>query len=531
MTTGAISTGKGSTKTPSPGIADLVEAVARRSPRARALVVTTERIPVSYGDLIALVDDLAAQLKAAGLQPRDRIALRAGSSAEFVVGLLGASRADLVVVPLDPALPVAEQRARCAAVGARAVLVDEPRGAGNDEHAPPWWPIAVAVGSDASSPAVSLTVPAAPRSDVSVPEGLRDDDAMIMFTGGTTGAPKMVPWTRHNIAGSVAAIIGGYELGPADATVAVMPLYHGHGLLAALLGTLVSGGAVLLPARGKFSAHTFWEDIDAVAATWYTAVPTIHQILLERARTEQAGSTPALRFIRSCSAPLTAETAQALHDTFAAPVVCAFGMTESTHQVATTAIGGDGHRENPGATPGLVGRSTGPDIRIVGPDGKALPAETVGEVWLHGPTVVRGYLGDPSITAANFTQGWLHTGDLGTMSPAGDLVIRGRIKELINRGGEKISPERVEGVLATHPDVLEVGVFGMPDKLYGETVAAVVVARESAAPTADELAAFCRDRLAPFEVPGDFQQADELPHTAKGSLDRRAVAEQFGRKA
>ncbi|WP_406813229.1 FadD7 family fatty acid--CoA ligase [Mycobacterium sp. M23085] len=532
MTSDAITTYEGATGSGSPGVADLVEAAARRSPEATALVVTAERIPVSYREVIRLVDDLAAQLKAGGLRPGDRVALRAGSNAEFVVGLLAGSRADLVVVPLDPALPVADQRARSAAVGARAVLVDRAVDADSDAPAPsdpPRWPIAVSVEPGGNAASVSLNVTAAPARDVSTPEGLRDDDAMIMFTGGTTGAPKMVPWTRHNIARSVAAIVAGYQLGSRDATVAVMPLYHGHGLLAALLGTLVSGGAVLLPARGKFSAHTFWDDIEAVGATWYTAVPTIHQILLERARTEQPGTTHALRFIRSCSAPLTAETAQALHDTFSAPVVCAFGMTESTHQVATTAIGGAGHSENPGASPGLVGRSTGPEIRIVGPDGRALPAETVGEVWLRGPTVVRGYLGDPSITAANFTQGWLHTGDLGTLSPAGDLIIRGRIKELINRGGEKISPERVEGVLATHPDVLEVGVFGVPDKLYGETVAAVIVARGSAAPTAQELTAFCRDRLAPFEVPAEFQRADELPHTAKGSLDRRAVAERFGR--
>ncbi|HEX5253043.1 MAG TPA: FadD7 family fatty acid--CoA ligase, partial [Mycobacterium sp.] len=517
---GSIDSGEGSTESASPRIADLVEAAARRSPEARALVVTAEHIPVDYRDLVRLVDDLAAQLNAAGLLRGDRVALRAGSNAEFVVGLLAASRADLVVVPLDPALPTAEQRARCAAVGVRAVLVDQPGDADSDTAAPdglPSWPIAVTVGSDGTAAAVSLDVTAAAPRDVSAPEGLRDDDAMIMFTGGTTGVPKMVPWTRDNVARSVAAIIAGYGLSSRDATVAVMPLYHGHGLLAALLGTLVSGGAVLLPARGKFSAHTFWDDIEAVGATWYTAVPTIHQILLERARTEQPGGTHALRFIRSCSAPLTAETAQALHETFSAPVVSAFGMTESTHQVTTTAIGGADRSENPGATPGLVGRSTGPEIRIVGPDGQALPAETVGEVWLHGPTVVRGYLGDPSITAANFTQGWLHTGDLGTLSPAGDLVIRGRIKELINRGGEKISPERVEGVLATHPDVLEVGVFGMPDKLYGETVAAVIVARGPAAPTADQLTAFCRDRLAPFEVPAEFQQAGELPHTAKGS--------------
>lgn len=507
-----------------PRIADLVETVARQSPQACALVVTAQRIPVSYRDLTRVVDDLAAQLQAGGLQAGDRVALRAGSTAEFVVGLLAASRADLVVAPLDPALPDSEQRARSEAVGARAVLVDQPQD--HVEAAPPAWRIEVSV--DDADPAVSLDVSGAPRRDVATPQGLRDDDAMIMFTGGTTGVPKMVPWTRDNIAGSVAAIVAGYALGERDSTVAVMPLYHGHGLLAALLATLASGGSVLLPAGGRFSAHTFWDDIEAVRATWYTAVPTIHQILLERARTERPAGTSALRFIRSCSAPLTAETAQALQDTFSAPVVCAFGMTEATHQVATTAAEGAGHSENPGATPGLVGRSTGPEIRIVGPDGQSLPAETVGELWLHGPTVVRGYLGDPSITDANFTRGWLHTGDLGTLSPAGDLVIRGRIKELINRGGEKISPERVEAVLASHPDVLEVAVFGRTDTLYGETVAAVIVARGSAAPAADELAAFCRDRLAPFEVPTDFQQAAELPHTAKGSLDRRAVTQRFG---
>jgi acyl-CoA synthetase (AMP-forming)/AMP-acid ligase II len=179
----------------------------------------------------------------------------------------------------------------------------------------------------------------------------------------------------------------------------------------------------------------------------------------------------------------------------------------------------------------LVGRSTGPDIRIVGPDGQPLPAERVGEVWLRGPTVVRGYLGDPAITAANFTDGWLRTGDLGSLSAVGEMTIRGRIKELINRGGEKISPEHVEGVLASHPNVSEVAVFGLPDKMYGETVAAVIVPRQSPAPTPAELAVFCRERLAAFEVPATFQEASALPHTAKGSLDRRAVADQFGRGA
>lgn len=206
-------TGGEVTASTGPRIADLVEAAARRAPQACALVVTAERVPVSYHDLTRLVDDLAAQLAAGGLVPGDRVALRAGSNAEFVVGLLAASRADLVAVPLDPALPGTEQRARSEAVGARAVLVDR---LGDDETAgatPPAWPIAVSAGPDGAAPAVTLTVSAAPQRDVSTPQGLRDDDAMIMFTGGTTGMPKMVPWTRHNIAGSVAAIVAGYALG------------------------------------------------------------------------------------------------------------------------------------------------------------------------------------------------------------------------------------------------------------------------------------------------------------------------------
>jgi len=446
--------------------------------------------------------------------------------------LLAASRAELIVVPLDPALPVTEQRTRSEAAGARVVLVDGIDHPGEEAEREPgsrWWPIAVTVGRDRGAEeganAVNLDAATPPQTGISTPEGLRRDDAMIMFTGGTTGVPKMVPWTHNNIASAVRAIVAGYGLGPQDATVAVMPLYHGHGLLAALLSTLASGGTVLLPARGRFSAHTFWDDIDAVRATWYTAVPTIHQILLERAQSDGPGKQAALRFIRSCSAPLTPETAQALQATFRAPVVCAFGMTEATHQVATTAID---QEKNPSETAGLVGRSTGPEIRIAGSQGESLPAEAVGEVWLHGSTVVRGYLGDPAITAANFTGGWLRTGDLGSLSGAGELSIRGRIKELIIRGGENVSPERVEGVLTSHPDVLEVAVFGVPHKIYGETVAAVVVPRGSASPTPDELAGFCRERLAPFEVPTSFQEARELPHTAKGSLDRRAVAQQFG---
>jgi len=493
-------------------ITDLVAATAGRHPEAHALVVTADRVPITYRDLTRLVDDLAGQLTQAGLLAGDRVGLRAPSSAEFVVGLLGALRAGLVVVPLDPALPVADQMARITAAGGRVVLVD-----GDAEKNPPHWPISVTTDSAELAAHVDTAVP--PATPTAGPDGLRPDDALIMFTGGTSGAPKMVPWTHDNVATSVGNVIAGYRLGPDDATVAVMPLFHGHGLIAALLSTLASGGTVLIPASGRFSAHTFDDDLHAAGATWFTAVPTIHQILLGRTAIEPRAP---LRFIRSCSAALNPETAEGLQKTFAAPVLSAYGMTEATHQMASTSA-------DETVTAGLVGRSTGVQVRIVGDDGRPCPPDGVGEIWVSGRTVVRGYLANPTATEQTFTDGWLHTGDLGSLSEAGELTLRGRIKELINRGGEKISPERVEGVLGSHPKVLETAVFGVPDSLYGETVGAAVVPDPSAPPTADELTEFCRERLAAFEIPARIALTDELPHTAKGSVDRRAVAEQFGK--
>jgi acyl-CoA synthetase (AMP-forming)/AMP-acid ligase II len=499
-----------------PRIADLVAATARRHPEAQALIVTADRIPITYRDLARLVDEVAGQLTDGGLMTGDRVGLRAPSSAEFVVGLLAASRAGLVVVPLDPALPEADQRVRITAAGGRVVLVGGDAG----DSTLPCWPISVTVGVDgAIAGHVDTAVAPAPAS--AGPDGLRPDDALIMFTGGTTAAPKMVPWTHDNVAASLRNVVAGYRLGPDDATVAVMPLFHGHGLIASLLSSLASGGTVLIPARGRFSAHTFDDDLRAARATWFTAVPTIHQILLGRNETEEPTEGARLRFIRSCSAALNPETAAALHEVFGASVLSAYGMTEATHQMASTS-------EDDTVTAGLVGRSSGLQVQIVGDDGQPVPPDAVGEIWVRGPTVVRGYLANPDATAQTFTDGWLHTGDLGSLSDAGDLTLRGRIKELINRGGEKISPERVEAVLASHPNVLEAAVFGVADQLYGETVGAAVVPARSAPPTAADLVEFCRNRLAAFEVPASITLTDELPHTAKGSVDRRAVAEQFG---
>lgn len=506
----------------------LLDPVAESRPDAAALVVGSECLRVTYDELAGLVAASAHRLAEAGLGAGDRVALRAGNTPEFVVGLLAAARSHLVVVPVDPALSTAETHQRIAETGARVVLVDPDRRskATDAPTSRPEWTLKVTLSPEPGGAAADLaiTTPAGPRA-ASIP-GLTPDDVLIMFTGGTTARPKMVPWTHENIAASLAGVVATYGLGPDDATVAVMPMFHGHGLIAGLLATLASGGLVLLPAQGKFSAHTFWEDAVAAGATWYTAVPTIHKILLARADSEYPGPdrAPRLRFIRSCSAPLNPVTAHALQSSFGAQVLSAYGMTETTHQATSMSPAA-------GASEGAdtVGRSSGVQIRIVGDDNRPCPVNVTGEVWLRGRTVVRGYLDNPAETARSFTDGWFHTGDLGSVDADGVLTLTGRIKELINRGGEKISPEHVEEVLGAHAGIGEAAVFGIPDPLYGERVNAAVVADPGASLDQQELHAYCKARLSAFEVPDEIAIVASLPHTAKGSIDRGALLASYGR--
>ncbi|GAA1647738.1 acyl-CoA synthetase [Mycolicibacterium murale] len=428
-----------------PGWHHLGDLLAGAPRQSTALIV--DRAPVTYGEL----DDLVGT-RARGISGRV-VPVTGGNTLEYVVTLLAAARAGAVVAPLDPALPEAERTRRLA-------LLDDPA-------------------------------------------GLRDGDAMIMLTSGTTGTPKLVPWTHQSLSAGVHAVVDSYGLTAQDATVAVMPLFHGHGLVATLLATLTSRGTVLLPAAGRFSAHTFAADMAAANATWYTAVPTIHQIVVRR-----GDPLPPLRFIRSCSAPLRPDLVSELEQRFDTQVLAAYGMTETTHQAATVRLGADAQtRRN------TVGVPSGLQVRIIN-----------GEICFRGPTVMRGYLGTEP--ADPFADGWLRTGDLGAVDPDGNLIVTGRCKNLINRGGEKISPEHVEQVLAGCPGVLQAAVVGVPDALYGEQVTAAVVITADTDP--GRIAEHCRALLAPFEIPQRFIAVPALPQTPKGDVDRATLAVMVG---
>ncbi len=352
----------------------------------------------------------------------------------------------------------------------------------------------------------------------SVPPRDPEAVALLLHTSGTTSKPKGVPIRQRNLAASARAIAATYGLSASDASHCAMPLFHVHGLVASTLATLASGGGVIAPRR--FSASAFWAECATHGATWYSAVPTIHRILLSRAEDgsdEHAGH--GLRFARSCSSALPGPLMQAFEERFGLPLVEAYGMTEAAHQMASNPLPPGERRA------GSVGRPTGTEVAILDDEWRPLPGGAVGEVCVRGPGVVDSYRANPEATAASFRDGWFRTGDSGSLSPDGYLSLAGRIKELINRGGEKISPHEIEDALLGHPEVVEAVAFAVPDDKYGEAVGAVVVTRSPVA--GDELRAHCSERLAAFKVPVRVHVLDAIPKGPTGKVQRRLLAEQL----
>jgi acyl-CoA synthetase (AMP-forming)/AMP-acid ligase II len=478
---------------------------------APAIVATSPPAVVSYKALAEQIERLSGQLGNAGIKPGECVAIVLPNSLEFLVVFLALTCARLVAAPLNPADKPDEIRFFIEDARAQAVIAEGAnstvRKAAAGLGLPIWQPLVDLRG------AVELTeLPQASRTSIDAPSP--DDVALFAYTSGTTGQPKCVPLTHANVLWSSRNIAAHYDLTLADRSLVVLPLFHGHGLIGATLSTLASGGSVIVPPR--FSASEFWKLFREHRATWYSAVPTIHQVLLARADSDGSPHSGP-RFIRSCSAPLAPTILTKLENRFGAPVLEAYGMTEASHQVATNPLPPLPHK------PGTVG--PGPGVSIIDETGWHLAANTRGEVVVRGPNVVRGYRNNPEANAAAFIDGWFRTGDIGLIDNDGYLALTGRIKDLINRGGEKISPVEIEAVLLEHPAVSEAAVFGVPDPKYGEEVSAAVVLR--AAATAQELQAYCGARLADFKVPKLIHQVSAIPKNAMGKVQRRDLTALF----
>ncbi len=508
---------------------ELLTKQIQQQPEHVAIGVSDLETIISYRQLDALVRSLMAQLSGYGLERGNTVALVSDNSVEFVLGLLAIVSMGARVAPLNHALTATERTTRLAQLSPDAVLVPQHLATklflANGVHETLW---TMTVEGTGISSQLRIEGPKlrTPGPDPIIPADNSIDPidvALLMFTGGTTGAPKLVPLTHRNVVASIDNISAGYALSPNDATLLVMPLFHGHGLIAGLLSTLASGGSAYLPSTGAFSAHLFWPDMARVGATWYTAVPTIHRILLNRASAEYPKSTAVrLRFIRSCSAPLDDELAAKTATTFQVPMISAYGMTETSHQLSSNPLPADGV-----IRVSSVGLPTGVELRIVDQNGSDVGSGSFGEIWVRGATVTPGYLNNPEANSASFVDGWFRTGDLGTVDEDGYVFVKGRLKEMINRGGEKIFPSDIDAALLSNPKVLEAASFGEADATYGENVQAAVILRKGMQATESELRDYSRTWLSAFEVPERIHIVAEFPRTAKGSTDRNALAAEF----
>jgi len=480
-----------------------------------AIALPGSDLRIRYIDLRNQIEALAEALAAVGVSRGDRVAMALPNGLPAVMCFLASSLAG-TAAPLNPAYTEDEFRFYLEDTGARTLIVP-PEGASAARAAAGSAIRVLTVAVDAAGTVRFDGVSG--RGSISVPDGA--DTALVLHTSGSTGRPKRVPLSHANLSISARNIAGGYALTGDDVSMCVMPMFHVHGLVASTLATFATGGTLVVPA--KFNPLSFWRIARDHRVTWYSAVPTIHQLLLARRGAGRPAGSETLRFIRSCSAALPPRALHQMEESFGAAVLEAYGMTEAAHQITSNPLPPAPHK------PGSVGFGRDVRVSIIDEDGEHLPAGSRGEVAIAGPNVIRGYENNSDANEASFINGWFRTGDEGYVDPDGYLTLVGRIKDLINRGGEKFAPREIDDVLLGHPSVGEAVAFGVPHATWGEEVAAAVVLREPA--TEADLLAHCRVRLAEFKRPKRIHIVDSIPRTATGKIQRRRVAEEFARDA
>jgi acyl-CoA synthetase (AMP-forming)/AMP-acid ligase II len=478
--------------------------------------------PLRYHSLRELAERTVAALNAMGIGRNDGVAMMLANgplaAAAFVAIASGATAA-----PLNPGYREDELDFYLRDLRPRALVVE----AGVDS---PARAVAAALaipivelrpdGAGAGSFRVEPLVPM--HGTAALPGSAGPDDvALLLHTSGTTSRPKLVPLTQRNIASSARHIQAAVALEPGDVCLNIMPLFHIHGLMAPVLASLAAGAEVCC--TSGFNALRFFHWLDEVRPTWTSAVPTMHRAILARAeRNPGIVGRRHLRFIRSSSASLPARLMADMESVFGAPVIESYGMTEAAHQMASNPLPPRARK------PGHVGLAAGPEVAVMDEQGTLVAVGESGEVVVRGPNVTSGYLDNPEANADAFTNGWFRTGDQGLLDGEGYLRLTGRLKELINRGGEKFSPLEVDAVLLEHPAVHHAVAFAVPHEKLGEDVAAAVVLREGHSATERELRDHAALHLAHFKVPHKILLLPELPKGPTGKLLRIGLAAKLG---
>lgn len=503
-----------------PSISTLLQEQARTRPDSTA-ILAPGRLPLTYSALWEQAQRVAGSLRALGFASTTRVAVVMPNGPEMAVAFLGVAMCS-TCVPLNPGSRESEFKFYLDDIGAQALIV------GKDDPSP-----ARACAREMGLKVIeieALTSLAAGMFSIDAAAGDADqrsewaaseDVALILHTSGTTARPKIVPLSHANLMTSAGNIARHLSLTPADRCLNVMPLFHIHGLVGALLSPLASGGSVVC-APG-FNDRAFFDWIAEFEPSWYSAVPTIHQsVVAQGALYREKAPRHRFRFIRSSSSSLPPATMKALEALMDAPVIEAYSMTEAAHQMTSNAL-------PPGSRlAGSVGMAAGIDVAIMDSAGQQLEAGATGEIVIRGASVIRAYENNPQANASSFTDGWFRTGDQGRLDADGRLFISGRIKEIVNRGGEKVSPREVDDAMLEHPAVAQVAAFAVPHPSLGEDLAAAVVLRPGTKVTESELRQFLFSKLSEFKVPSRILFIDAIPKGPTGKVQRTTLHQTLG---
>ncbi|RME73122.1 MAG: AMP-dependent synthetase [Verrucomicrobia bacterium] len=463
---------------------------------------------LDYARLHGDVTTAAAALRSLGVAPEDRVAMVLPNGPDAALAFLGVSSC-ATAAPLNPGYSEEEFAFYLKDLEARLVIVDADAA-----------PAAVRAAASLGIPTTPWPLPANTGTPAAPELPSPEDVALVLHTSGTTSRPKIVPLSHANLTASAANIAAALRLTEDDVALNVMPLFHIHGLVASVLATLHSGGTVIC--TPGFDGTRILDWLSSHPITWYTAVPTMHQAVLQALQScETPPAIARLRFVRSCSSALPPRLMADLEAALGVPVIEAYGMTEAAHQMACNPLP-PGPRK-----PGSVGVPTGVEIAIVDDDGAFLPPGETGEVVIRGPNVTRGYARPAEANATAFIDGWFRTGDEGRFDADGYLFLTGRLKEMINRGGEKIAPREIDEALLEHPDIAQAVAFAVPHPSLGEDVAVAVVPRQGATLTPEEVRAYAFRRLADFKVPSIAIIVDAIPKGPTGKLQRIGLAEKL----
>ena len=500
----------------------VLEDMLRGKPaQSKSFIAPDREVTLTYGELRGCIAALEERLARLGVGAKDRVAVVMPNSPEMAALFFAVAGLGATFAPLNPAYTLEEFRFYLEDIGPKVLVTAEAQESIAPKALPAGalWVELAPLGN--RFPALHAHGQIGQRDNPTKSANRRspapEDVALFLHTSGTTSRPKGVPLAHANLLASARNIASWYRLSPEDVGFCVMPLFHVHGLLTPVLSTMLSGGTVIVPPR--FSASHFWPTVEHYRATWYSAVPTIHQVLLMRAEQDQAPKKSTLKFARSSSMALAPSLMEGLEARFGLAVLEGYGMTEASHQIASNPLPPKERR------PGSVGLPTGLELAILGEDKAFLGPEISGEVVLKGPSITKGYVNNPKANEEAFFEGWFRTGDLGVVSGDGYVTLLGRLKELINRGGEKIAPIEVDNALLSHPKVAEAVVFGIPDPKYGEEVACAVVLKEPVSEA--ELKRFLMERLSAFKVPKVIRFVDALPRSGSGKVSRKAAAMAF----